>query len=64
MCDCRRFIERSERRLEKIDSEREAAAAQLDEARSRLTRLDAQGAAARCAVAHPPQWMWPSSWKS
>ena len=41
LSECRRFIERSERRLEKIDAERAAESAQLNEARSRLTRLEA-----------------------
>ena len=44
LSECRRFIERSERRLEKIDAERAAETAQLNEARSRLTRLEAQAA--------------------
>ena len=44
MSECRRIIERSERRLEKIDAERATESAQLNEARSRLTRLEAQAA--------------------
>ena len=44
LSECRSFIERSERRLEKIDAERAAETVQLNEARSRLTRLEAQAA--------------------
>ena len=43
--ECRRFIERSEHRLKKINAEREAEAVQLEEARNRLARLEAQAAA-------------------
>ena len=45
MTECRRFIERSERRLEKINAEREAETVQLEEARNRLSRLEAHAAA-------------------
>ena len=51
MTECRRFIERSERRLEKINAEREAETVQLEEARNRLTRLEAQAAALLSEVA-------------
>ena len=44
LSECRSFIERSERRLEKIDAERAAELVQVNEARSRLTRLEAQAA--------------------
>ena len=44
LSQCRSFIERSERRLEKIDGERAAETVQLNKARSRLTRLEAQAA--------------------
>ena len=44
LSECRSFIERSERRLEKIDAERAAETLQLNEARSRLSRLEAQAA--------------------
>ena len=40
--ECTRFIERSTHRLAKIDAEREAEVAALEEARSRLVRLEAQ----------------------
>ena len=40
--ECTRFIERSTHRLTKIDAEREAEVAALEEARSRLARLEAQ----------------------
>ena len=40
--ECTRFIERSTHRLAKIDAEREAEVAALEEARSRLARLEAQ----------------------
>ena len=52
MCECRMFIDRSERRLQKMDAQREAMdaqrEAQLEEGRSRLARLQAQ------AVVLPP----------
>ena len=44
LSECRSFIERSERCLEKIDAERAAELVQVNEARSRLTRLEAQAA--------------------
>ena len=40
--ECTRFIERSTHRLAKIDAEREAEVAGLEEARSRLARLEVQ----------------------
>ena len=40
--ECTRFIERATHRVAKIDAEREAEVAALEEARSRLSRLEAQ----------------------
>ena len=51
MSECRRFIERSERRLEKIDAERAAESAQFNEALPQTSRDNLQ-------------WMSPSSWKN
>ena len=59
MTECRRFIERSERRLEKINAEREAETVQLEEARN----LKPQHCHQRCRGV-PLQWMSLSSWRS
>ena len=54
MTECRRFIERSERRLEKINAEREAETVQLEEARNRLTRLQAAAVPSEVPGRAPP----------
>ena len=54
MSECRKFIERLERRLEKIDAERAAESAQFNEARSRLTRLEAQASVLPPDIPRPP----------
>ena len=51
IADCKGFIDRAEKRLEKLESERASEAALLEEGRARLARLEAQAAV---AVPMPP----------
>ena len=58
----RRFIERSERRLRKINAERAAESAQLNEARSRLTVSMPKPQCCHQTSFDNLQWMSPSNW--
>ena len=51
IADCKGFIDRAEKRLEKLEAERASEAALLEEGRARLARLEAQAAV---AVPMPP----------
>ena len=53
IADCKGFVERAQKRLVKLEAERDAEHALLEEGRARLARLEAQ-AAARVVTPPPP----------
>ena len=53
IADCKGFVERAQKRLVKLEAERDAENALLEEGRARLARLEAQ-AAARVVAPPPP----------
>ena len=54
IADCKGFVERAQRRLIKLEAERDAENALLEEGRARLARLEAQAAARVVAPPPPP----------
>ena len=54
--DCRSFIDRAEKRLVKLDAERESEQALLEEGRARLARLETNVAAS--VLCHPQSQSW------
>ena len=61
--ECRKFIIRSEKRISELDAERAAEVGALDEARARLSRLEAEQAAVPKVVSEPvPEVVPPPEW--